>query len=78
MDLYDHLAPCYDEIFPLNPATLPFLRGLTPRAHPRAADLGSATASLSRALAAEGWEVTALEPSEALTERARNYSGGLG
>lgn len=65
--LYEHLAPVYDELFPLNAAGLRFLedeaRGLE---GPRAADLGAGTASLAHALAERGWEVHAFEPSRGL------------
>jgi len=59
-------------LFPLNQASLVFLEALAAplSSRPRVLDLGSATASLARALADRLWQVTAIEPSPALMSRA--------
>jgi SAM-dependent methyltransferase len=74
MSLYEHLAAVYDELFPVNPATLNFVEGLFEkgRARRRAVDLGSATGGHAIAFAERGWEITAVEPSPLLGESSRS------
>ena len=73
MSLYEHLAPVYDELFPVNPETIAFLvRLLEGRtAEARILDLGAATGGHALALARLGASVTALEPSTELAAIAR-------
>ncbi|MFZ4616009.1 MAG: class I SAM-dependent methyltransferase [Rectinemataceae bacterium] len=73
MDLYAHLAPLYDRLFPVNPATITFLASLMAgrSAQVDAVDLGSATGGHAFALAGRGWRVTAVEPSVDLDAIAR-------
>ncbi len=80
MDLYAHLAPLYDRLFPVNPATIDFLSGLMAggKAEVDAIDLGSATGGHAFALAALGWRVTAVEPSVDLDALARSKAQNQG
>ncbi|MEI6873916.1 MAG: class I SAM-dependent methyltransferase [Spirochaetota bacterium] len=80
MSLYENLAPVYDELFPLNPATIDFLQGSTSGdgGRRKALDLGSATGDHALALAALGWELTAVEPSSLLAEASRKKASASG
>ncbi|MEI6387897.1 MAG: class I SAM-dependent methyltransferase [Spirochaetota bacterium] len=80
MDLYAHLAPLYDRLFPVNPATITFLSGLMAgrQSEVEAIDLGSATGGHAFALAALGWRVTAVEPSPDLDALARGKARNQG
>lgn len=51
--------------------------GSAARRAPRLIDLGCATGSLLRELAAEGWDCLGLEPSTAMLEEARRLAAGL-
>jgi SAM-dependent methyltransferase len=75
MSLYEHLAPVYDGLFPVDPATIDFLENLEGMAGSRVVDLGSATGGHAFALADLGWEVIALEPSPSLMRIARDRQG---
>jgi SAM-dependent methyltransferase len=80
MSLYEHLAPVYDELFPVNPATLDFIDRYGPgrRGRRHAIDLGSATGGHAIALAGRGWALVGVEPSPALMLRARAASAAKG
>ncbi len=73
MGLYEHLAPVYDRIFPVNAATLAFIEGLGREHLPgkRLLDLGSATGGHALALFERGWKVRGIELSPELLALAR-------
>jgi len=71
MDMYDGLAEAYDEIFPVNPATLARLEALGVGPGSRALDVGCATGSHAIELARRGVSALGVDPAEALVARAR-------
>jgi SAM-dependent methyltransferase len=77
MIFYDSLAQVYDELFPLNPATVAFI-AQPPRKDSLAVDLGCATGSHSLALAKGSWRVVGLEPAEGMLAEARKQAAELG
>jgi glycine/sarcosine N-methyltransferase len=77
MIFYDSLVQVYDELFPLNPATVSFI-AQPPRQDALAVDLGCATGSHSLALAKGSWRVAGLEPAEGMLAEARKQAAELG
>ncbi|HOX19160.1 MAG TPA: methyltransferase domain-containing protein, partial [Spirochaetales bacterium] len=71
MDMYDGLAEAYDEIFPVNPATLARLEALGVGRASRVLDVGCATGSHVIELARRGADAFGVDPAEALVARAR-------
>jgi glycine/sarcosine N-methyltransferase len=84
MNLYDRLAPYYDDFFPQDPKATSFLLGLAGRTptesggaprgaatKPIAVDFGCATGSQVLDLARSGWRAIGWEPCEAMLEIAR-------
>ncbi|MEN6363817.1 MAG: class I SAM-dependent methyltransferase [Rectinema sp.] len=78
MGLYETLSERYDEIFPVNPATVDYVRARMPAgARRRILDLGSATGGHALAFAAQGVEVLGIELSAAMTLRAEAAANRL-
>ncbi len=77
MVFYDSLLQAYDELFPVNPATLAFI-GKPPRQDALAVDLGCATGGHSLALAKGSWLVLGLEPAAGMLAEARRKTAELG
>ncbi len=80
MGLYESLASVYDELFPLNQACLAFIDRLAAGGEldRRVLDVGSATGSLSLALASRSWDTVAVEPSPSMMALARHKAGAKG
>lgn len=77
MVVYDSLAQVYDELFPVNSATMAFI-GKPPRQNALAVDLGCATGGHSLALAKGSWMVVGLEPASGMLAEARRKAAELG
>ncbi|HAE21208.1 MAG TPA: hypothetical protein DCG47_02650 [Spirochaetaceae bacterium] len=77
MIFYDSLVQIYDELFPVNPATLAFI-GKPPRRGALALDLGCASGGHSLALAQGSWQVLGLEPAALMLAEAKRRAEELG
>lgn len=75
MNLYSVMADHYDEIFPLTPAKLDFVRRLVGAAPRDILDVGCATGSLALALASDGHRVTGIDLDERMISTARRRAG---
>lgn len=70
MDMYDGLAEAYDELFPVNPATLDRLGRLGVGSASRVLDIGCATGAHALELARRGATALGVDPAEGLVARA--------
>lgn len=76
MSLYKHLAPLYDEIFPLSESSIQTIqhiaqKKLPSQKHVTLLDLGCATGSLIAALEKRGWETYGIELEPAMADYAK-------
>jgi len=79
MTVYSLMAEHYEEIFPLDPAVVEFVRSaISGKGDGAVLDVGCATGSLARALAADGWNVTGIDTDEAMLAIARERAGAIG
>jgi SAM-dependent methyltransferase len=82
MTLYESLAPLYDALFPVDPATAAFLDALADlRADGgpwRLLDAGCATGAQALALAAHGWTAVGIDSETSMIELARQQAIGYG
>jgi len=76
--MYENLASVYEDIFPLKPLTLDFVRKclLTPSEDSAILDVGCATGELCRALAELGYPVVGVEPDREMVAQAKILSNG--
>ncbi len=71
-DFYETLAAVYDDVFPLSPAQVAFVRGKLPPAPCRIIDLGCSTGALARTLSADGYDVWGVDLSERMIAVAQS------
>lgn len=72
MALYDSLSGVYDQLFPVNPATITAIEALIPPGvDKRILDLGAATGGHTAAFARRGWDVLGIELNESMVDVAR-------
>lgn len=72
MSLYDTIAPLFDTLFPVNPASVAAIEGLVPHEAPRRIlDLGAATGGHARAFGSRGWDVLGIEINPAMVQSSR-------
>lgn len=76
--MYKHLAAAYEDIFPLKPVTLDFIRKCLPAPDKDSAvlDVGCATGELCRALSELGYPVVGVEPDREMVAQAKLLSDG--
>ena len=74
MDSYHGIARHYDEIFPLTPAKLSFVRSLVGTGAKEILDIGCATGTLARTLAGYGHRVCGIDLDEEMIAIARERS----
>jgi glycine/sarcosine N-methyltransferase len=78
MPLYSFLAEHYDEIFPVDPDVVAFVRTSVGGRPAAALDVGCATGGLARELARSGWHVTGIDLDEEMIRLAgAGASAGL-
>ncbi|MBN2351561.1 MAG: class I SAM-dependent methyltransferase [Spirochaetales bacterium] len=80
MTVYSVLAVHYDDIFPLDPVTVDFVGSSVPQTSVsvKILDVGCATGSLVRALAADGWDAVGIDSDETMLAIARERAAAGG
>jgi SAM-dependent methyltransferase len=71
MSLYSRISAVYDELFPIDPATIDYIESVVPEgAERRLLDLGAATGGHVEAFARRGWDTLGIELDEAMAVSA--------